>query len=343
MRNRRALAGFATVLALVLGVGVLGGCAGPEPTLDDPLAALPAGAVFASAGPTAAEDTSCDPRRSLPAIASYRPQSGFLTIGVDQADATMSHWDPVTQTFAGFNIDLVKQIAQSIWPDGHPLDHLHFVVVPPGAGGFDALLRHEVDIVATSLTATCSRGKRVAFSDDTLDSGQSILVRKDASGAPRFDSLAALRGQRVCAAADTTSIDNLFNFGGLRVVRVDNVIDCLVMLEQDQVAAVSTDHNILLGFQGMTDDTIVPDTPSNDRAACSHHDATPCPWVSDEPHAFALRPDDTQLLGFINHVLESPAGRTAWTASHDRWLPEHHDDGDPQPPPPYQSTTWPFP
>jgi polar amino acid transport system substrate-binding protein len=338
MRNRHAAAGLAAVLALVLF-----GCASPAPALDGPLAALPAGAGFASAASAAPGDTSCDPRRSLQPISSYQPQNPFLVVGVDQADATMSHWDPASQTFAGFNIDLLKQIAGGIWPDGHPLDHLHFVVVPPGAGGFDALLHHKVDIVATSLTATCARGKQVAFSDDTLDSGQSILVRKDAQGRPRFEGLAAMRGQRVCAAADTTSIDNLLNVDGLRVVQVTNVIDCLVMLEQDQVAAVSTDHNILLGFQGMTDDTIIPDTPSDGGATCSRHDSTPCPWFSDEPHAFAVRPDDTKLLRFINHVLESPSGRAAWAASHDMWLAQHHDNGDPQPPPPYPGTTWPNP
>lgn len=330
---------YAAVLTAALTMA-LAGCTTASTSVPE---ALPEGATPVSAVPAAPPKETCDARQSLPAdLTGYqRPTSGVLRVGVDQADATMSHWNPATRTFEGFNIDLIDQIVRSLWPGDDPTKHLRFVVVPPGAGGFGALLDNQIDIIATSLTATCDRARQVAFSDDTLDSGQSILVRKK-DGAPEFDSLGALRGRRVCAAQQTTSLDNLLRAGQqLRVTQVSNVIDCLLMLEQDQVDAVSTDHNILLGFQAMTTDTVVPETPSHDTGSCAHHDSTPCPWFSDEAHAFAVRKGDTSLLRYVNAVLESPAGRQAWSDAHHTWLADHHDKGDP-PADPLATTTWPY-
>src|SRR5213078_563201 len=93
----------------------------------------------------------------------------------------------------------------------------------------------------------------------------------------------------------------------LVLVGAPQVIDCLVMLGEGQVDAVSTDHNILLGFaEGAPDTTFVTEAPHGNSAMCTHHDSLPCTWLSDEPHAFAAARDaaGAALIQYVNHVLD---------------------------------------
>src|SRR5438552_1018904 len=105
---------YAAVLTAAL-VLTLVGCATANTPVPE---AQPEGATVVSAAASAPPEDTCDPRRSLPPDATgyRRPASGFLRVGVDQADATMSHWNPLAKTFEGFNIDLLDQIVTSLWP-----------------------------------------------------------------------------------------------------------------------------------------------------------------------------------------------------------------------------------
>jgi len=78
-------------------------------------------------------------------------------------------------------------------------------------------------------------------------SGQRILVPAGSSITGPKD----LGGKRVCASAGSTSLQNLV---ALRVsprvqpIAVANQSDCLVMLQQGEVDAISTDDTILQGL-----------------------------------------------------------------------------------------------
>ncbi|MCX4473524.1 transporter substrate-binding domain-containing protein [Micromonospora sp. NBC_01655] len=288
------------------------------------------------------------------AILGRAPGQG-LVAGVDPSDATMSHWNAVTQQFEGFNIDLLLAVVRAIWPGEEPRKRLTFKVVPPGQGAFEMLAPDHpdrVDVIATSLTASCERAKQVVFSNDYLDSGQTALVRRvdgRPDGPPEYTGIEQLGGRRVCAAARTTSLAAIASYrtaDGAHPVPVQaaHAIDCLVMLRQGQVDAVSTDENILIGFTRMAPDTVlVTESPRDNAPFCRYHDGRrPCTWFTDEPHAFAFardNPDSVELARFVNHVLESTRASGAWSAAHQQWLADHPDRGQPTPGPPV--TSWP--
>ncbi|MEU6075117.1 transporter substrate-binding domain-containing protein [Micromonospora sp. NPDC047074] len=338
--------GPAAVLVTLL--AGLAGCTAPPASAPAPAARPPGTATVATTDGTG---TICPVRRSLPASPTAPRrivEKGELVAGVDPSDATMSHWDARTQRFEGFNIELMLAVARAIWPAEDPRAKLTFKAVPPGQGAFTMLENGDIDVVATSLTATCERARQVVFSNDYLDSGQTVLVRERARGVPEFAGMEQLGGRRVCAAANTTSLAALASYrtlAGERLVPVRAVhpIDCLVMLRQGQVAGVSTDENILLGFAQMAPGTtLVTDPPRGDRQFCTYHRDANCTWFTDEPHAFAFHLDHgRELAAYVNHVMASPATRDVWRQAHDRWLPGHPDRGMPSPEP--ATTVWPPP
>jgi polar amino acid transport system substrate-binding protein len=336
------------VPAVALAVA-LGGCASRNQPLSPPDVAVPAGAVLNPTVGAQDELHDCDPRRSLQPSSTppdWVLRQKHLVVGVDQADVLMSSWNPGENKFEGFNIDLVTAIVKEIWPGDDPEDHLRFTVVPGGAGSFGYLSggsadAPHIDLVATSLTATCTRAKAVTFSEDYLDSGQTVLVRKKADGSPEFAGLEEMGGKRLCAGQGTTSIEYLSQYrtrGGASFVLVaaPQVIDCLVLLREHQVDGVSTDHQILLGFaHGAPDLTLVTEAPYGNASKCEHHNASPCTWFTDEPHGFAAarNADGEALIKYVNHVLDEMRADGRWQQFHDAWLAGHPDAGPPSPSP----------
>ncbi|MDT0527756.1 transporter substrate-binding domain-containing protein [Micromonospora sp. DSM 115977] len=340
-RPRRRVASLALLAALA-------GCTAPATPAPAPPARPPG---VATTPTTDATGGVCPVRRSLPPDPTPPRRildRGELVAGVDPSDATMSHWDASSQRFEGFNIELMLAVARALWPADDPRNRLTFKAVPPGQGAFAMLDKGEIDVVATSLTASCERARRVLFSNDYLDSGQTVLVRRNADGTPEFAGMEQLGGRRVCAATDTTSLAMIAGYrtaGGLRPVPVHapHPVDCLVMLRQGQVDGVSTDDNILLGFARMAPDTtLVTEAPRPERRSCDHHRDENCTWFTDEPHAFAFRlTDGRELVAFVNHVLAQPRTAVVWQQAHDRWLAGHRDRGMPSPGP--VTTGWPPP
>ncbi|MGC4807513.1 transporter substrate-binding domain-containing protein [Micromonospora sp. DT233] len=354
-RTRRS--GSAPLRAGLVGALLLvpAACTAAPPSPAVAPSAVPSAVSSATTSDKASNDI-CTVRSSYPP--SETPPGGVhergLVVGVDPSDATMSYWNAKEQQFEGFNIDLVVALAELIWPKEDPRKRITFKMVPPGGGAF-AMLEADhpdrVDFIATSLTASCARAEQVLFSNDYLDSGQTALVRRrggDFTGAPEYAGMDQLGGRKVCAAAQTTSLAAIAGYrtaGGERLVPVQaaHPIDCLVMLRQGQVDAVSTDENILLGFARMAPDTVLVTEPPRDNTPfCRYHNGkSPCTWFTDEPHAFAFargNPESLELLRFVNHALESTRA-SVWATAHQRWLKGHPDRGMPSPGP--AVTSWP--
>lgn len=336
-------------LAVVL-VLVAGGCAA-EPRATTP-AAVPEGVTTAAEG--TGDTSTCVVRNSF-APSRVKP-SGILArtlvAGVDLSDPAMSHWNATTRQFEGFNIDLLLAVAHAMWPHDDPRSKITFRVVPSGTAALawlDPTSDQHVDVVATSISATCERAALAYFSDDYLDSGQTALVRR-APGIgtivdrPEYAGMEELGGRRVCAGAGTTALAGLRDYRtaggrGVIVVQAEHPIDCLVMLRQGQVDAVSDDENILLGFAQMAPDTTLVTRPPRQQQ-CVYNRAFPCTWFTDEPHAFAFARGDSALTAYVNYVLGTLRGSGAWDRAHERWLDLHPDRGMPVPGPPV--TEWPW-
>src|ERR1700730_680305 len=123
---------------------------------------------------------------------------GYLRVGVDQTTYLDGYRNPRTGQLEGFDIDVARQIAQAIF--GNP-DRIQFKAITQNQR--IPMIQHgAVDIVADSMTITCDREKKVAFSTDYFDAGEQVLVPTDST----VTGIGGLGGKKVCAAAGTTSI-----------------------------------------------------------------------------------------------------------------------------------------
>jgi polar amino acid transport system substrate-binding protein len=315
--TRRRVAVRAATGAILL---VLGACALPqspvEPSGTPPLV-VPADAGTAP-GVTSSPQRPCkDPTPStrppahmptpgqMPAGSTMAAikNRGYLVAGVAQDTFGWGYLDPASKAIQGFDIDMVKAVARAIFNADDP-GHLHLVVVP-NAERADALTRTKlrVDIVAETMTITCERRQTVDFSAEYFAAGQEVLV-PTGSG---ITSDALLGGRRVCAASGSTSLTNLATKISVEppVLRIQarNQTDCLAMLQQGEVDAISTDNTIL---QGM-----VRQDPTLRLVG---------PVFSDEPYGMAIALHHADFTAFVNGVLAGLTSGTGWKTSYQTWL-----------------------
>jgi polar amino acid transport system substrate-binding protein len=224
---------------------------------------------------------------------------GYLLAGVDQNEYEWGYRNPDPtnpgNAYLGFDIDVLHALAYAIF--GNP-DDIRFVPVTEDfrVGAADTGL---VDVVADSVTMTCAREQQARFSVDYLDSAQELLVPQDVNNVQVTTTpvvrITGLNGKRVCTLGSTTSVANLSALAkadGFTVVLAENWSDCLVMLQQGQVQAFSTDASVLAGIEA-EDSYLKLISPS----------------FSHEPHGLAFplsdpsSPDNEELVSFANAVI----------------------------------------
>lgn len=308
--RRPAVAAVAATLALLVAA-----CGAEAPVTAGPVEATvpsPAGASELTEPPAADEQPGCGdptaqslrPRGPLPEPGHMpagselaRIQSaGKLVVGVDQNTFNFGYRNPFTGRIEGFDIDMARAIATAIF--GTP-DALQLRVIT-SAQRIPVLRDGEVDIVIRTMSITCERLEEVDFSSVYYESGQKVLVRRD-SGHTGIESLG---GRKVCATEGSTSLRNIAEAPSRPVaVQVPNWTDCLVMLQQNQVEAISTDDTILAGLAAQDRYTEVVGEP-----------------FYAEPYGMAIRQGRPDLVRFVNGVIEQTRTDGRWLDSYNRWM-----------------------
>jgi polar amino acid transport system substrate-binding protein len=234
----------------------------------------------------------------------------YLLVGVDQTTEFFGYRD-ADGNLVGFDDAVARQVAKAIFGDP---DAIRFVVIT-SAQRIPDVRSGAVNLVADNMTITCDRLRQVAFSSDYYNAGQTILVPSDSP----VTSISQLGGQRVCAAHGTTSINEVGQRKPAPVpVSVQNWTDCLVLLQQGQVAAISTDNSVLAGLAAQDPDTKMITAP-----------------FTCEPHglAMSIAPGARDFVRFVNGVLEQMRTDGEWQRLYDQWVAPHLG---PQAPPPPQ-------
>jgi len=321
VRARIALALTAVVLAAA---GCGSSSTPPTAVTVAPIEALPSGAREAAAAPVAQSADCGDREASLRPGPQPRPgamppgspmaaiaERGRLIVGVDQNTNLFGFRDPSSGQLEGFDIDVAREIARSIF--GNP-DDIDLRVVE--AGHREAALQSgEVDVVVRTYSITCDRKKIVAFSTTYFNANQKILAVKGSG----IDSVAALAGKRVCAATGTTSLKALLALESKpKVFGVTSWTDCLVMLQQGQVDAISTDDSVLAGLARQDPNVeVVGDS------------------IAVEPYGVGIKLENDDLVRFVNGVLEDMRADGTWQRLYDARLRSLGPTPDP-PTPRYQ-------
>ncbi|WP_205324867.1 glutamate ABC transporter substrate-binding protein [Glycomyces sp. YM15] len=285
---------------------VLAACSQPAdmgpPQVDVPTP-LPAGIDFSPEIATDPVDESCQP------LASYNPgavtvdaakaqldSQDQINIGVSQSTNLMGYIDPETNTPAGFDIDIATAIAHSILgPDAT----IRWVPMTSKQRE-DAVNTDRVDMVVRTMTMNCDRWANVEFSAEYYHAGQRLLVPA-ASGIEGLADLAA--DHLVCTGEGSTSVRTIAEQSAAQAVTVPDFNDCLVLLQQGTVDAITSDDTILAGMAAQDPTLRVVGEA-----------------FSQEPYGIAFQKGNTDLARYVNKALAEIIANGTWQTAYDKWL-----------------------
>ena len=295
---RRALLVVIAASGLALGAAAAAAAPGQPPAIHE------ATAVKAVSAPAA---ETCDPTAS-----SLRPSGppqvtsgsfmakirarGYLIAGVDQSTYRFGFLNPLNNQIEGFDIDMVRAVAKAIFGNSNP-GTVHFKAISDEQRIPD-VSHGTVDIVAHTMTISCDRLKLVDFSSVYFEAAQRVLVLKSSTA----KSLDDLRGQKVCATTGSDSVDRITEHHAI-AVQVPYWTDCLVLLQQGDVVAISTDDSILDGLAAQDPWTMIIG-----------------PQLTKEPYGLAISKQHPEFVRFVNAVLQQLRTDGQWKSIYTRWL-----------------------
>ncbi|GIG64815.1 glutamate ABC transporter substrate-binding protein [Phytomonospora endophytica] len=299
-RSSRRLLAVAVACGVLATMAACGSDMAPKLPDDAASPPMPVGVQDPAQLPDVTTDDSCGD-----ATASYAPSNGLnigsgstmaqikangvLKVGVDQNTYLFGYRDPSTNDLSGFDVAIAREIARAIF--GDPSKIQYKAISSDQRVPF--VQQGEVDMVVRTMTMNCARWKDVAFSSEYFRAHQQIAVY----GAHKVvETLEELKGERVCAATGSTSIRKIADSAATPVA-VPEWTDCLVMLQQGTVDAISTDNAILAGFAAQ-DDQVKLSTTS----------------LSEEPYGIAISLEHRDLVEYVNAVLEDLRGNGTWAA-----------------------------
>ncbi|MET7770775.1 glutamate ABC transporter substrate-binding protein [Nocardia sp. NPDC005366] len=221
---------------------------------------------------------------------------GRLIVGLDAGSNLFSFRDPLSGAIVGFDADIAREVARDLL--GNP-DLIEYRSLG-SAEREDALQNRTVDLVAKTMTITCERRQRVDFSTVYLKAGQRVLAMKNSG----IGGIGDLAGKRVCVVRGTTSLDRIRrDQPAAAILTVPTWADCLVVLQQRQVDAVSTDDAILAGLAAQD--------PYTELVGAS---------ISAEPYGIGIPKGADDLVRFVNGTLERIRADGTWDRLYRRWL-----------------------
>ena len=317
MRSRlRHLAGLVLVAATVAGCG----------TASDQASKI---ALMALATPLPHQQTSPPGSASL-CTASLRPPAtlpvpgnmpagsfmakiqrrGYLIAGVNAGLLNFGYFNPSTGKIEGFEIDLVNEIAKSIF--GTAKGHVQLVALTVGQRE-QFVEQGKVDIVVDAVTMTCARSQKVDFSTVYYDAKQRVLVPSNSPA----QSIGDLVGKRVCATAGSTPVYVMEHMSlPPDIFPAPQAIDCLVYMQQGRIAGISTDSSILLGFETQDPNTKIVGPP-----------------IADVPYGMEISKTHRDFVRFVNGVLAKVRSDGTWQRLYTHWLGDITRGSTPAPPP----------
>lgn len=240
-------------------------------------------------------------------------QRGKVIIGVKNDQPGLGQFDPTTNTYNGFDIEMARLVAAQL---GFGTDKIQYSVVQSAARE-DAISRGDIDYYVGTYTINDNRKQRVSFAGPYFVAGQGILVRKDDNSITGKDSL---KGKKVCSVTGSTPLQRVQQqqlTEPSNIVSFQTYTQCVEQLRNRQVDAVTTDDAILKGYAAQSPDELkLVGQP-----------------FSTEPYGIGLPHDDKALRDKVNNILQQAFDNGTWQKIYDSTLGK---SGSPASPPQLQ-------
>jgi glutamate transport system substrate-binding protein len=218
---------------------------------------------------------------------------GEITIGVKFDVPPFGVKNPQTGDVEGFDIEMGKAVAAKLGVKPKFIEAISDNRIPFLEDG-------TADLILSTMTINEERVGQIAFSDPYFIARGRVLVPGDSS----ITGVADLAGKNVCTALGSTYEANLKKQAPQAKLKlVDSYSECLELIQNGAVDAVSTDDVILTGMI-IQDDTLklVGDQ------------------LTQEPYGAGIKKGDTQMVEFVNGVFKGLKDDGTWAKLHQKWI-----------------------
>jgi glutamate transport system substrate-binding protein len=222
--------------------------------------------------------------------------AGAITIGVKFDVPPFGVKNPQTNEVEGFDVSLGQAVADALGVEPKFIEAISDNRIPFLQDG-------TADLILSTMTINAERVEQIEFSDPYYIARGRVLVPGDSD----IKGVEDLGGRKVCTALGSTYEENLKNQAPDADLRlVDSYSECLELIQNGAVDAVSTDDVILTGMI-IQDDTLklVGDE------------------LTQEPYGAGIKKGDQRLLDFVNDVFADVKADGRWAKLYDRWIGQY--------------------
>jgi glutamate transport system substrate-binding protein len=270
------------------------------------VAALGAGCGDDDGGGEPAEKTSAPKKQQFEAGTTMRKiqDKGEITIGVKYDAPPFGFKNPQSGAIEGFDVDLGKAVADALGVKPKFIEAISDNRIP-------FLKRGTVDLILSTMTINAERDQEIDFSEPYYVAHGKVLAKSD-SGIGGVDDLA---GKKVCTALGSTYEETLKKQAPKAERRlVDSYSECLELIQNGAIDAVSTDDVILTGM-------IIQD----DSLKMVGEDLT------TEPYGAGIKDKDKPFQDFVSGVVEDWKSGGGWADAYQKWVGQYTNQ-DQEPP-----------
>lgn len=224
----------------------------------------------------------------------------LLRVGTEPTFAPFEFLDTKTNTFAGFDMDLIRAVAKQA---GYDVSIMNM--------GFDALIpalsAGTIDVIAAGVSITPERQKKVDFTTSYYTSGLSFLIRK--ADEDKFQTFADLKNQPIAVQIGTTGAEYAKDIPGASVITFNTTSEAFMDLNSGHASAVIIDRPVL-GYFLKTKPKIAKRLKLSKEISMA------------EGLGFAVKKGNKELLEKLNKAYAELQANGTTQKIHDKWFAE---------------------
>ena len=222
---------------------------------------------------------------------------GEIKIGVKFDVPPFGFKNPQTDEVEGFDVDMGTFVAEELGVEPKFVEAISDNRIP-------FLQQGEVDLILSTMTINQERDMEIEFSEPYYIARGRILVPKD-SDIKGVEDLVG--GTTVCTALGSTYEETLRKEAPEAELKlVDTYSECLELLQNGAIDAISTDDVILTGMI-IQDDTLqmVGDA------------------LTTEPYGAGIKEGDKEFQKFVSDTLEAAQEDGGWAERYQKWVGQY--------------------